>query len=53
MRLRSCLLDTEAWEGAGDGLEVFGAAVVLGAAAVLLFDILLEEEVRFDLKALS
>ena len=46
LRLRSCLLGTEACEGAGEGVEAEGAATVR------LFDSLEEDEVRLLLNAL-
>lgn len=46
LRLRSFLTIVEACDGAGDGVELAKVAVVR------LFEIILEDEVRLDLKAL-
>ena len=45
LRLRSFLAEAEAWEGAGEGVDV------VGAAAVRLLESLVDDEVRLDLKA--
>lgn len=39
-------MEAEAWDGAGEGVDV------VGAAAVRLLESLADDEVRFDLKAL-
>lgn len=46
LRFRSLLPEAETWEGAGEGVDV------LGAAAVRLLESLVDDEVRLDLKAL-